>query len=445
MKSTSPLWFVLLLTTSTHAATITLHPDQQVCKDFVGFGAQFSPFITAPNLNQPVGDITDLERKLIALAPQHVRIFVLTDWWGEADEANKNSFIRTVQIAQKAGASVNVTLWYGWRKHPQESAEQMARILADLIRDRKLDCVRYVTLQNEVNNTAITMQQYDHFYRYFDAQLRQFGLRDQIKIVAGDLLGMNQEAWLRNLSEELGDICDGYSFHTYWEFDNTDHLVHRIDEFGDLMKRIPPPGSTKPLYMTEFGVRGRGWKTRGPGTDDHGNPIAQTSMQAEQIGWMMMHAVNHGIVATVQWEAYDVYYDHPMHCGLLGEPGEGFPIRPSYKVQQLFTHATAPGWQAVLCDGETADQTTLAMRGPKDEWSVFVQNRSEKPESITITALPQEISFRQIEWTAADKLNLTDRGETKSTAIGQLQATLPPHSITAFIAGSERWKQLLQK
>ncbi len=47
----------------------------------VGYGVEMSPYLTAPNAGQPVGDLDDLGRKLKTLAPPHVRIFVRTDWW----------------------------------------------------------------------------------------------------------------------------------------------------------------------------------------------------------------------------------------------------------------------------------------------------------------------------------------------------------------------------
>src|ERR1035441_5875264 len=73
----------------------------------VGYGVEMSPYLTAPNPDQPVGDLADLERKLKALAPQHVRIFVMTDWWRPGNEPMRESFVRTCQLAQAAGATIN--------------------------------------------------------------------------------------------------------------------------------------------------------------------------------------------------------------------------------------------------------------------------------------------------------------------------------------------------
>src|SRR4051812_21793179 len=74
-------------------ATFTVHLDQTVASDFVGFGGQINPYLYCrPNwaghsTTQPAQGVVDeravaeLERKVIELAPQHVRIFVQPQWW----------------------------------------------------------------------------------------------------------------------------------------------------------------------------------------------------------------------------------------------------------------------------------------------------------------------------------------------------------------------------
>src|SRR4051812_49261738 len=81
-----------------------VHGDRVVTPSFLGFGVQMNPYLYCnPNsaeippfnlrllLNPYLyganfGDVTrenaeDLERKIIALAPQHVRIFCLLEWY----------------------------------------------------------------------------------------------------------------------------------------------------------------------------------------------------------------------------------------------------------------------------------------------------------------------------------------------------------------------------
>ena len=79
----------------------------------VGFGAQMNPYLYChPNwgdVNE--ANVKDLEAKVIALQPQHVRIFMLLDWFSDHpdDEISKDdprireSFIRTVSPGAASG------------------------------------------------------------------------------------------------------------------------------------------------------------------------------------------------------------------------------------------------------------------------------------------------------------------------------------------------------
>ena len=126
----------------------TLFTNQFAGPPLVGYGVEMSPYLTAPNAGQPVGDLDDLGRKLKTLAPQHVRIFVHADWWRPGNEKIRDSFVRTCQLAQAAGASINVTLWTGWEANPAQASAEMAGLLKDLIVNfARSAAVRYVTLQ----------------------------------------------------------------------------------------------------------------------------------------------------------------------------------------------------------------------------------------------------------------------------------------------------------
>ena len=77
-----------------------------------------------------------------------------------------------------------------------------------------------------------------------------------------------------------------------------------------------PAAERRPLYITEFGVRGKDWQGPGkePGVFEDGTPIVQTGIAALQVGWLMTEATRRGFVATQQWEGYDMAYGkRPMH------------------------------------------------------------------------------------------------------------------------------------
>jgi hypothetical protein len=429
---------------SANQTGFVLYTNQFAGPPLVGYGVEMSPYLTAPSPGVPVGDLADLERKLKALAPQHVRIFVLPEWWQPGNEKLRDSFVRTCEMAQAAGATINVTLWHGWTNDPGGSARQMAHLLQDLIRNRSLHAVRYVTLQNEVNSTRITMERYDAFYRMFDRELRAIGLRSEIQIVGGDLLRKNEEAWFENMATELADVCDGYSVHMYWEYPQArSYLPARMSEVAAIQEKLSP-SARRPLFITEFGLRGKDWHGGGkePGVYDDGKPVAQSWVYPLQIAWLMIEATRRGYVATVQWEAYDVGYPRiRMHYGLLGEAAEGWPLRPSYHVLRLFTHTLAPGWRALRVEGESSDVVLAAVLGPKGEFTLVLLNHSDKPQPVSVAQLPPRLVFRRLLWSPSEEARLQDLGE-QPCGNSSLKLTLPRRSLTVLSAGSECWKGL---
>ena len=122
----------------------------------------------------------DFEQKVIDLGPQHVRIFYLQKWFnGEADPISEgdphtaDSFIRTCRLAQQAGASINLTNWYGpWRDIPKQM-DAFAATLQHLIVDEKLDAIHYITVQNEPNlhEDKISKTRYASLYQALEPAL----------------------------------------------------------------------------------------------------------------------------------------------------------------------------------------------------------------------------------------------------------------------------------
>src|SRR5687768_15236736 len=130
---------VLTFALSASAATdFTIHRDQPLMESFVGFGAQFNGWVYAfPNTgvggtNEATAKI--LDRKIIALRPQHVRIFVEPNpHFRQTEPVVKASMLRTFQLAQRAGATINATHWHGPHRDPGQSAQNMVDMLAEFI------------------------------------------------------------------------------------------------------------------------------------------------------------------------------------------------------------------------------------------------------------------------------------------------------------------------
>jgi len=274
----------------------------------------------------------------------------------------------------------------------------------------------------------LTFDQYHRLYRALDAELRRQGIRDQIKIISGDLLSTNQIWWLTDLALNLSDVSDGFSIHAYWDYWDTPKLRRRATEVPPILDGVPVR-FRRPLYITEFGVRGfeENHKVE-PGAFWDDRPIADTNLQAMEIGWFMIEAINQGFVALVQWDMADIWYDRRMHYGVIGEPGNHWKLKPGYSLLKMFTQTTRPGWSSVRVEGSQADESVAAMRSAMGEWTVFVLNRSEEARPFRINGLIGGGRFRKMIWQGT---RLIDEGPWL-VKDGTMESTLLPMSVTAF-------------
>ena len=112
---------------------LELDGSRSVLDSLGGYGAQFDQHVFAPITAAPPGSLPDLDAKVKALEPQLVRIFYSVGQ--EADANNMASFIETVQLAQDAGATINITYQSaaGARLQPGPFMNRFAAVLEDLV------------------------------------------------------------------------------------------------------------------------------------------------------------------------------------------------------------------------------------------------------------------------------------------------------------------------
>jgi hypothetical protein len=244
---------------------VTLHPLE-------GFGAQLNTnlFITrGATAGEPrpltAQQLAALQAAIDNLQPGFSRILVRrglrADTAAGRRAAEFVALLKTVELAQQAGAELNLTFWgqgpyaderrlralrwpnrsfRDWpdphrRKWPPELTdprgitqprvlmERFAGVLRE-IRRRGFDCVTSVTIQNEVNGAGIdiakqrdqylSMRFYELLYRFLDNALRSLDdplvsgqtMRDVLRFIAGDLVergNSTQDVWLRYLYRNM--------------------------------------------------------------------------------------------------------------------------------------------------------------------------------------------------------------------------------------------------
>src|SRR4051812_46192069 len=316
-------------------------PKAVLVKSLTGCGVQFNQHSFASFSGAPPASHPDLEAKVLALAPHFVRIFYSDDQEGlpfdpalPASPVNRkqtpaqvdkwNSFVKTVGLAQRAKATINIT-WQGGRLTTPEEREtsiaRFAKVLALLAKDTS--CLRWVTIANEPNTApqkprnatgaaaqpvkAITPERLDDMYERLDKHLTARGVRKQIRFMGGDLIEgpretkdaltephpLNQLAWFRHMSQHQAQILDAYSAHIYWNYQDTATLQRRLNDVQRIVATLP---NKKPLFITEYGVRSADRVVNGkpngvdPGNFHDGTPLAKTNVAAFQHAWFYILA-----------------------------------------------------------------------------------------------------------------------------------------------------------
>jgi hypothetical protein len=431
----------------TVSARFDVHTDRIVGPAFVGFGADMNPYLFCrPNW---IGEnsAADLQSKIMALAPQHVRIFFLNSWANGVgdkfislgDPTTYQSFLRTARMAQKAGASINLTLWYDperW-KDPEDSAQQFAFNLTKMLDAEHLQAIRYITIQNEPDgfptpgdNDKVTLPKYVAAYRRFDELLRDWGMRNRVQIIAGDMVADRQPEWVKYLGSHLEHIADGYSIHGYWDYWNSAKILWRLDSTRNEFAALPAP-ERKPLYITEFGTRGHDSKHFDPGLYSDGRPFAQVPIQSMLNAWFMLKAVHDGYVSAVQWDMYDARYEVQMHYGLIGEAKDGWPLKPGYFLMKLLTHTCQPGWHAVDVGGDATNVTAATMRSNDGHITVWAVNHADKKAIVTLNGLEPRRAMNLFYWNAYGEGKLTDAVPVRTDAKGSVSMVIPYQAVIA--------------
>lgn len=442
-----------------------LVPSSIVVPSLGGYGVQFNQHVYAAITPAPPGSLPSLEAKVKALEPQLVRIFFNDQH--EAAPDKMASFVETVALAQESGATIDITYQTASRakSKPAESMATFADVLEDLVQVRGLTSVRWVTIQNEPNSTAVTLEQYEALYRALHVELVARGLADRIGLMGGDLLengiGGNHRVWFTYMAEHMNDVLDAYSVHVYWNYWDIPRMQFRLLDVRKIVTEELPEAARKPTFITEFGVRGL---QNLPGKPDvapwywtDGTPMARTNIAAFQQLWFNLASAQLGFAGTAKWDAYWGKYDAGTQAHwLIGPPEEGWPLFPSYHAMQLLLQTTARGWQVLTVAPWTDDDWKLNDLGrpfdpPEKELAAYAGPSSEltlmgldsharglnaaSPEptlSYSVGGLPRLTAFTLATWNATGEGTSTVTGPVTTNAAGVARFTVPLHAAFAL-------------
>jgi len=392
--------------------------DEVLVPSHTGWGAQFNQHLYAEITGAPQDSLADLEQKVVGLEPQLVRLFY-NDRYAREKPDQLESFLRTGELAQRTGAVVNVTWQSGPEAYTTDPAGFMARfadVLDTLVTVRGVSKLRWVTIQNEPNTPkqpkqkekVVTPDKLADLYRRLDQLLEAKGLRRQIRFMGGDLIRTNQELWFDHMAQNLHDVLDAYSVHVYWDYWQPRKFQGRLVTVKKIVDELPE-GGRKPLFVTEFGVRGRHREPNkhDPGDFEDDTPLGKSTIAAFQQAWFRILAAQLGYVGTVVWDCFSAKYDKTgtLAYSGIGPAEEGWPLYPSYWALRLMTMSTDPGWQVRAITSQAPSTKHLAaFASDAGELTIFgldargAQADDATPEPYSIGGLTPDETYSLLVW-----------------------------------------------
>lgn len=471
------------------ATTIRLdRPPARHLLPLRGFGAQFNTNLftrAGQSAELTPAQVNELRATIENLKPGHSRIFVRKTVRppvpGKPEPPEFRALMRTIELAQRAHANVNLTWWQGpyadvaklralrWppaangaSKWPKEllggpgaltAPKALMERFADIILRAHAaghTCVTHVTIQNEVNqngvdiaqqrNQKLSMRFYELLYRHLDSALKARPdpnkptrpLRACVQLVGGDLVhagNSRQRDWIDYMVRNMADVLNGYSIHVYWQPSELPAKpLKRLVELAETLNELQ---IQKPLYVTEYGVKVNGASPE-PGLVGQ-RPIEHLVDTAFQHAWFNAVAPQHGCVGLVKWLLYrtdkrDVF----GHWGMIDSPSGSFRRFPTYVVTWLFTHLIEPGWKAAglgLSEGGRLVASRFAPADGRNE-SVVVVNSLPHARQVRVEGLKHGGYFCAA-WNRDGKGALDGLSRVAAHA-GAATVDVPPRGLVAL-------------
>ena len=440
-----------------------------------GYGAQFNQHVYAPITNLAPETFDDLETAVKEFEPQLVRIFYHEDWEEPGqpryNPGNIESFRRTVALAQEAGAAINITYHSvaGARLAPVPHMRRFADALQDL-RQRGNTNVVWATVGNEPNTPGalVTPEQWEAMYRALHAELEARGLRDEIKLMGGDLIESSglrdHQIWFEYMTTHMADIVDAYSEHVYWWYDTFNlegawRFQYRLRDIRKLVVDDNAPETRRPSYIMEFGVRGYNTVPGRPTVISHayyedGTYMRETNVAAFQQLWFGIATAQLGFAGAAKFDLYWGLYDFSspgnQSYWMLDPVSEGWETFPSYHALRLLLSTTERGWQVVRVEPwEQDDWDPLVRDEPEKEITAYVggdeltvagldtrgrllNTTSEETPIYSIGGLPPSTRFNLAIWNGTADGRTLPATEITTSPAGVARFPVPLHAAFAL-------------
>jgi hypothetical protein len=352
-----------------------------------------------------------------------------------------------MKLAQRTASAINVTFQGIGPNTHTHAMPQFATLLHDLVANQGATKLTWVTIRNEPNSPEMPKPLYKSLYEELHQHLAAVGLRPGIGFMGGDLRIDHQRDWLSFLAAEMRDVLQAYSIHVYWNYFEPRDPVHGIESRLSRVRKICgafEPAGRKPLYVTEYGARGRPAGEDGkadPGLFETERPLGETNINAFQHAWFSLRAAMLGYRGTVKWDAYFGMYDsHPQAYSLIGHPHDGWPPQPVYRLLRLLTTTVRPPCKVVGLEGSDESKVVVGFDGPGGRLTILGLDTAGADRNTTtaeqrlyrFTNLPPNTTFQLRFWNFAGDGRNTAPARPHSDASGVLPLNVPVHSVFAL-------------
>lgn len=423
--------------------------DEMAGVNRFGVSVEFDPHFLSQNVAKGVTDPQDwaiVEARVAKMEIDRFRVMLLPSWlepfndnedvaeinWEAltVNSAEMQSVYKVLDLAEKNGIDVNLTLWGAENKcnlidsdrnaavkaqgghflmknnegsnwvlgtqYPAEFAENFSMYVQNFL-EKGYTCIKEITPINEPDwsyqiNRQVSFDTYKTLCLELDKRFKADGIRDKVLFNLSD----NTDAghtWLENTMTELDSITDIYNTHTYkFGYETTNETIMG----WELENRNITRNTGKPHVIGEFGSNQNVGSSRQSDIDEYRRGVLMVRQ--------MLNFYNAGAAGASYWVLCDEYYnysdtyDSMMQLGLwkcskrayytdkaqYESIQEDYEVRPQYYAYALMSKYVPKGAEVypIFLNDDFAIGT--AFKGTDGKWVYVFANGNAEGEALKL-------------------------------------------------------------
>ncbi len=335
-------------------------------------------------------------------------------------------------------------------KDPEKFADVYAKLLYHLVNEKKYEYFQYFSIWNEPEGpwsyNSIERPYPDGFlemYPVFDKKLKEYGIRDSIKLFGPDVNPRHISAEkIKTHADNLIDVISSHDYYYFSDFNPArmkgDKLSKGILFYENMINEFKTSyGKDVPIVLGEYGNFGGG-----PGTvPDEPNIIY---IGAVSLAETVIRLINVGVDGFLQWQ-FGMPQDGHYNTNALRMTDEHLfvPLAPVYYPHAILSRYVKAGSEVLEIQRISGPDESVvpnvyatALRLPDGNITVLMVNNAiiQKEITLDLSALNIEdintVNHLYVSGPSAENgINISEIRHLKD---GILKTTVKPRSINAF-------------